>query len=815
MSDKSMKKKKTQSKINDDPHAQREAERYDHPVASREHIVTFLVEAGGFHAFGDLAKTFGIKGASQVEGLSRRLKAMVRDHQLIQNASGHYLALQPSQPLIGEVQAGNNRHYQVYVSDYDLAMVLGHHHAKGVFPGDEVEVKCAGLGPKGEFYATIEKVLQHNTTQLLGRIHTERHVSFVLPENRHIGQVILVMPGDQGAAKDGDFVLVDITIQPTAKTQAVGVVREVIGQQTDLQTAIDVAVMTFDLPKSWPASFAKLRFNKTVSDQDIKGRQDLTALPFVTIDGADAKDFDDAIYCQNSSNGGWQLYVAIADVSHYVPFGSELDLEAQQRGNSVYFPNRVIPMLPEALSNELCSLKPQVKRLCMCCEMTISATGQVKKSQFYKAVIYSHQRLTYDEVATYVGGDSKPIQDPKVRQSIEAVNLLFEILLNNRLGRGAIEIEVPELQFIINEKGRVGEICRKDRLISHRIIEECMLLANVAAAELLLKHQQPAVYRVHGDPKEDKIEALFNFASLMGYHRVGRDRSASGSALNHLLQFFVDKPVWMVMQILVLRSMKQAVYSPHNIGHFGLAFEAYTHFTSPIRRYADLLVHRSIKSVLDSQDSAAHVWPKEQLNQIADQITLTEKKADEASRDVSDGLKCAYLQDFVGKEFDVVVTSCHHFGLFVEIPELMVDGLVHVSTLVDDFYHFDEQQMCLRGELTAKVYSLGDRERAELTRADPIERKVDFVFLDQGPAIKSKSRRGSKKKVGAKHGGQTDLSLKDQTKSKKTKKTTKKTTKKSKVASRGKKEVSPSSTKAKVKSRAKVRKNKGQRKFKK
>lgn len=743
-----------------DPNRDQESQRYDNPIASREFILEILSDIAGFVSFEALLELCSIE-TSQYEAFTRRLKAMVRDQQLLTNGRQQYLALDPKKPLIGEVQALDHKHYQVFLKDYGVRMKLGHQHSLGVFPGDIVQVAPSGFAGQSELFCVICEVIEHHTHQLIGRMHQERHVSYVVPENRHIIQVILVPPNLTGSAHAGDYVEVDLQVQPTTKTQAIGQVTQVLGDLSDLDTTLEVAMKTFNLPHQWPQAIEQLDFPTEVTDADLKGRQDLCQLPFVTIDGEDAKDFDDAICCQPHPSGGWTLWVAIADVSHYVQHGSVLDQEAQKRGNSVYFPKKVIPMLPEALSNELCSLKPEVKRLTLCCQMQLNATGQVIQSEFYKAVIYSHQRLTYDQVTDFLEQSNKTVPKSEVQQSILAVNQLFEVLLGHRFERGAIEIDVPELQFQFDHKNQVTHAITRPRLVAHRIIEECMLLANVCAAKFLLKHKTLSLYRIHDRPKADKLEALFKYASLLGYQNDRLEPNITGITYNALLSAFQGRPEWMVMQILVLRTMKQAQYAPDNIGHYGLAYEAYTHFTSPIRRYADLLVHRAIKATLNPKDDSGCILPYGQLADLGEHLTDCEKKADEASRDVADGLKCTMMEARVGEHFEVVITSCHAFGMFVEIPQNRVDGLVHVSTMLDDYYHYDEAQLCLRGELSGKCYRLGEKHVAQLVRADALERKIDFMFVEQGPALGAKARKHAKKNNKTSTGGRGQRRAKD------------------------------------------------------
>ena len=634
-----------------------------------------------------------------------------------------------------------------------------------VFDGDEVVVRITGTDRKGRSEGAIVEVVERRTEQLVGRYFTENGIHFVRPDNPRISQDVLLVADGTGGAEPGQIVVATITQQPDRRHQAAGRVSSVLGEHLAPGLEIDIAIHNFSIPNAWSPALEKEveGISSEVLEADKGLRVDLRDLPLVTIDGEDARDFDDAVYCQPASRNGWTLYVAIADVSHYVKPGSELDLEAYQRGNSVYFPGQVVPMLPEKLSNGLCSLQPAVDRLCMVCEMRIDASGKVMRFRFYEGIMHSRARLTYTQVASMIEqrGDAESgvrKQFAPIVKHVDHLHDLYQALRERRDVRGAIDFETTETRILFDAERKIEKIIPTDRTEAHRLIEECMLSANVCAATLLEKSKLPALYRVHEVPKEEKLDNLREFLGEIGLSLQGGD-SPSPLDYQSVLSQVADRPDAAVIQSVMLRSMRQAVYQDDNKGHFGLNYEAYSHFTSPIRRYADLLVHRAIRGLLRSKKRVAHLnrvegaelWPltqsypynAEQISEAGSHCSMTERRADDATRSVDSWLKCQYLVDQVGNEFSGVVTSVTGFGLFVQLDELFIEGLVHITGLPRDYYNFEAAHHRLVGERTGRVFRLGDRLSVIVTRVDVDERKIDFDLVDgsdNGGSVKK--RRG-------------------------------------------------------------------------
>jgi ribonuclease R len=549
----------------------------------------------------------------------------------------------------------------------------------------------------------------------VGRLHSEHRVLFIAPEDRRIAHDILVPPAEAGRAKPGQVVTVELVAQPTRHAQPIGRVAEVLGHYADPGMEIEIAVRKFDLPHEFSkrALAAARAMPEGVQKEEFQGRRDLTELGLVTIDGETARDFDDAVFCKREG-AGYRLWVAIADVSHYVRPGDALDMEARERGTSVYFPRRVIPMLPEKLSNGLCSLNPNVDRLAMACEMAISGAGQVTDYRFYPAVMRSHARLTYTEVWQQLSSGKAP-------EALARLYDLFKVLVQARARRGAIDFETVETRMIFDGKGKIEKIVAEPRNDAHRIIEECMLCANVCAGEFISRAGQPALYRVHDVPSAEKVGALRDFLAELGLQLPGGEIPRPKDYAE-LLERIKKRPDFALLQTILLRSLKQAVYSPANAGHFGLAFEAYVHFTSPIRRYPDLLVHRAIKALLAGKKYAEPDWEA-----LGRHCSETERRADDASRDVENWLKCYYMRDHVGESFHGTITGVAPFGVFVTLDEYFVDGLVHISELGRDYFQYDAARHMLMGERTRKRFRLADRMDVKLVRVDLESRKIDLV----------------------------------------------------------------------------------------
>jgi ribonuclease R len=501
---------------------------------------------------------------------------------------------------------------------------------------------------------------------------------------------------------------------------------EVLGNYADPGMEIEIALRKHELPFEFgkEAQAETRRLPDAVRKSDWKGREDLTELPLVTIDGETAKDFDDAVYCARQGKG-YRLIVAIADVSHYVKAGGALDADAYARGNSVYFPRRVIPMLPEKLSNGLCSLNPQVERLCMACDMQISGTGEIRRYRFYPAVMWSHARLTYTEVAAalYEKDEETRTRLATLLPALENLDALFRVLVTAREKRGAIDFETVETRMVFDDNGKIARIEPYERNDAHRLIEECMLAANVCASDFLKAREHPALYRVHEGPTPERLLKLRDFLGTFGLGLGGGD-DPEAKDYAQLLAKIQGRPDKQLLQTVMLRSLRQAIYSPDNVGHFGLAYESYTHFTSPIRRYPDLLIHRGIKAALAGEHYAPGDW-----SNIGLHCSATERRADEATRDVEAWLKCYYMQDRLGEVFTGSISAVVPFGIFVALDEVFVEGLVHVSELGQDYFHFDEKAHAMVGERTGRRYRLSDRVRVQLARVDMEQNKIDFRLV--------------------------------------------------------------------------------------
>ncbi|WP_339074963.1 ribonuclease R [Teredinibacter turnerae] len=741
-----------------DPHAAREAQKYDNPIPSREFILDVLDNASGPMSHRALCGELKLTDEDAIEALRRRLIAMERDGQVMSNRKGAYGRVDRMALVRGRVQGHRDGYGFVIPTEGGEDIYLTNRQMRKVFDGDEVLVRPEPDGFRGRTEGVIVEVLARNTQHLVGRFTTERGIFYVRPDNPRIGRDILVPPDQTGGAVNGQIVVVEVLQQPDRQNMPAGRIAEVLGDHLAPGMEIDVAIRSHGIPHQWPDAVEEQArdFSNQVAEADKAHRVDLRQLPLVTIDGEDARDFDDAVYCEAKRSGGWRLYVAIADVSHYVTPGSALDIEAQKRGNSVYFPDYVVPMLPKILSNGLCSLNPQVDRLCMVCEMTISAAGKVSGYKFYEAVMHSHARLTYTQVGQVLAERDKPRsgirqQFHHVVKQLDGLHDLYMQLRARREERGAIDFETRETRILFDEGRKIREIVPTERNDAHKLIEECMLAANVCAAKFIEFHKLPGLFRVHEPPKAEKIDMLYQFLAELGI-RIPWSEQVTPADYQQVMEAIAGRSDAHIIQMVLLRSMNQAVYQPENRGHFGLAYDAYAHFTSPIRRYPDLLVHRAIRSVirsnLDTKKvvrvegatplTAAQIYPYTagDMASFGDECSFTERRADDATRDVISWLKCEFVKDRVGEVFDGVVASVTGFGLFVELKDVYVEGLVHITSLPEDYYRFDPAHHRLVGDRTRRVFGLGDELSVQVVRVNLDERKIDFELNQIKPRKK-------------------------------------------------------------------------------
>ncbi len=720
-----------------DPFLDRERQRYAEPLPSREFILQTLEGLGVPVTEARLLRLLEIR-PDEEKLMARRLAAMERDGQLIRNRRNAICVVDKIDLVSGRVQGHPDGFGFLIPDDGGDDLFLGTAQMAGVLHGDRVLARPGGTGPRGAREAAIVEVLERANQTLVGRYTEKRGIGVVVPEQRRISQDLLVPAKARGGAKPGQVVVAEIVEQPSRHAQPIGRIVEVLGDYADPGMEIEIALRKHQLPHQFgrevQAHTAKLPGSVTAGE--LGGRTDIRHLTLVTIDDETARDFDDAVYCE-PHRGGYRLWVAIADVSHYVKAGDALDKEARLRGNSVYFPRRVIPMLPEALSNELCSLNPDVDRLCMVCEMEIGAKGQLKRYQFYPGVMHSKARLTYTAVAEALahptGKATRPIK--ALLPHLQHLNGLYEVLAQARSRRGAIEFETIQTKMHFDDHGKIDRITPVVRNVAHRIIEECMLCANVSASDFLQTREHPLLYRVHEGPTPEKLLALRQFLGEFGLQLSGGDEPRASDYADLLVKIR-QRPDAQLLQTVLLRSLQQAVYSPKNEGHFGLAYESYTHFTSPIRRYPDLLIHRSIKAVLASKQYSPGDW-----HDVARHCSETERRADEATRDVESWLKSYYMQDRIGESFEGTISSVTGFGVFVALDSVYVEGLVHISELGSDYFHFDAARHQLLGERTGTRYRLGDRVTVELVRVDLEQARIDFTLAGEPPRTGRRRRR--------------------------------------------------------------------------
>ena len=657
--------------------------------------------------------------------------------------------------------------------DQESDIYLPPQEMRSVLHRDRVRVRVVRMDRKGRPEGHVLEIIERRPAPIIGRLLHENGAWLVAPEDKRYGQDILIPKHATANAAAGQVVAIELTEPPSMYSQPVGRITEVLGEIDDPGMEIEIAVRKYEVPHQFsPQTLAQTAaMPDHVRLVDKRHRIDLTDVPLVTIDGEDARDFDDAVYCEPLKQGrgksafeGWRLIVAIADVSHYVKPGDAVDEDAYERATSVYFPRRVIPMLPEKLSNGLCSLNPDEERLSMVCDMLVSAAGEITAYQFYPALIRSHARLTYTEVAAALANTRGAEAQRRAEVLPQLIHLheVYRALLKQRGTRGAIDFEGTETQIICDDNGRIEKIVPRTRTEAHRLIEEAMLAANVCAAEFIESHKHPVLFRVHEGPTPEKRLALQNYLRALGIGVSLSDDPTPGE-IQAIAQATKDRVDAAQISAMLLRSMQQAVYTHSNAGHFGLSYEAYAHFTSPIRRYPDLLVHRVIKALLlgkrylitggviestaaspgaaksvrkssrpakpptSNQDAA--LWESAGAH-----CSANERRADEASRDVEAWLKCRFMREHLGEEYSGTVSAATNFGVFVTLDELYVEGLVHITELGGDYFRFDEARQELRGERSGVRYAVGSRVRVQVTRVDLDSRKIDFRLVREGEA---------------------------------------------------------------------------------
>ena len=741
-----------------DPNYAKELAKYDNPIPSREFILQIIRTHNAPMTKEEIFVALGITDETRQEAMRRRLRAMENDGQLVFTKRKCYALPEKLDLLKGMVIGHREGFGFLQVEGKKEDFFIPNVQMQKVMHGDYVLAQPNGFDRKGRPEVRIVRVLEANKKQIVGRFFLEQGIGYVVPDDSRITRDILIPDNARLGARMGQVVVVELHPRTAPFFQPIGKITEVLGDNMAKGMEVEIAIRKHDIPHVFPSAVEKQlkKWAEDVPEEAKRGRVDLRDLPLVTIDGEDARDFDDAVFCQKQGKG-WKLWVAIADVSYYVRPKSALDTEAYNRGNSVYFPNRVVPMLPEKLSNGLCSLNPQVDRLCMVCEITLSAKGKMTYYRFYEAVMNSHARLTYNKVAKILEKDTALCERyASLVPHLQDLHDMYQALVKARQQRGAIEFETIESKFIFNALGRIERIEPVVRNDAHKIIEECMILANIASANFMEKHQEPALYRIHAVPGEEKLTAFRSFLAECGLSLSGGNKPTPMDYAQ-LLEQIKPRPDHELIQTMLLRSMSQAVYSADNIGHFGLALEEYAHFTSPIRRYPDLTLHRGIKYLLAKQkgskrkttDTGGYHYQLEEIDGFGAHCSSTERRADDATREVADWLKCEYMQDHVGEEFEGIISSVTGFGFFVRLNDLFIDGLVHISGLANDYYLFDIPKQRLIGENSGMIFRIGDAVKVRVEAVSLEQKQIDFSLIssERKPKRSGKTARTKAKKA--------------------------------------------------------------------
>jgi ribonuclease R len=731
--------------LNDDSEAARDAHRYEVPIPSREFLLEAFEAAARPLAFEEVFEGLGLTDDRQKDGIGRRLRAMERDGQLICNRAGHYGLVDKMDLVRGRVQSHRDGYGFLTPETGGEDLFLSPRTMRSLMHGDKIIARLSRSADAGRREAKLVELIERSTTHVVGRYFRERTIGFVYPERRVLSQDLMIPPEYENGAEEGQMVVARLIPQSSPRARPVGEIVEVLGQHMAPGLEIDVAIRAHGIPSQWPEAVTDAceGLGAEVEEVAKEGRQDLRQMPLVTIDGADAKDFDDAVFCKKTPKG-WRLVVAIADVSAYVEAGSALDAQAIVRGNSTYFPGHVVPMLPEVLSNGLCSINPHRDRLCMVCDMTINAQGEVTRSRFYEAVMHSQARLTYDEVAEAVVERTPAVREElgELCVHLDELYALYGALAGARNRRGCLDFDTRETQIVFGPDRKIDRIVPVSRNDAHRIIEECMISANVCAARFLERHKAGGLFRVHAQPNNEKVADLRTFLAPLGI-KLGGGKEPKTADFARAGEMIAGRPEARMVNTALLRTLPQARYATNCDGHFGLALEHYAHFTSPIRRYPDLVVHRAIKKVLGAP-GASRANSEAELTSIAEQCSTTERRSDDAGRDVLAWLKCEYMLEKVGEEFAGTVSGVAPFGVFVELDGVFVEGLVHVSGLGREYFHYDAVHHALRAEGGGTVFKVGTRVQVRVVRVDLDDRKIDFELMggDRGdPGAKGSRKR--------------------------------------------------------------------------
>lgn len=719
-----------------------EPKRYRHPVPKRGKIIDFLESSGKPQSLAAIARAFEVKDATLKRKLENKLGKMVRAGQILANRRGEYCLIERLNLVTGTVSGHPDGFGFVSRDDGGDDAYLSAREMRSVFHGDRVAIRLSGADHRGRPQAQVVEVLERGLQEVAGQFIRERGVGVVIPDNPKIAHRILIARGEAGDAQHGQVVVARILDYPTDVEQATGKIIRVVGEPGKKGIATDIAIHAHGIPTGWPKAVREQAksFGKEVPEAAKKDRVDLRDVNLVTIDGADARDFDDAVFCEPAGSG-FRLLVAIADVAHYVEKNTPIDKQAVQRGTSVYFPDRVVPMLPVVLSNGLCSLNPDVDRLCMVCEMRVDQNGKVTRSKFYEAVMRSKARLTYTQVSDLLSGAKKHGVPATVQGDLRNLHRLYQAFASNRRKRGAVELDIPQTRIEMGGDGTIKSIRAVPRNDAHRLIEECMIAANVQAAKFLRRHRVPSLYRVHDKPDPDRFDELRLYLVGLGI-KVPHPDHVQPRHFNQMISQVQDRPDLAAIMMAMLRSMTHAEYTPKNIGHFGLALDAYAHFTSPIRRYPDLLVHRAIRHIVRGGKAGNFAYDLPAMQRLGEICSAHERRAEDATREVEAWLKCQYMEDKLGEQYAGVITGVTGFGVFVMITELQVDGLVHVTSLGDDYYQFDAGRQALVGERTGEAFRLGQKLDIVVARVDLDSKRIDFHLAANRRDRRKSGKRG-------------------------------------------------------------------------